>query len=123
MSEKWFPSGAERLTLRGFTRFDESLMEVVNDVLVQVFGETAAKFIIEFITFKILQKDQAHISFGEDAGIFDNILQGILGAGSIPIERLIVEQLHAKLGVKFEEKKNYVFSDYIRELRKKVKKE
>jgi len=83
--------------------------------LVQVLGETAANFIIELTVFKTLKKDETRISFGGDAKIFADALQGILGAGSVPIERAIVEQLCSKLGVKFEEKTGYTFSKYIRE--------
>ena len=119
MGEEWFPNKAEKFTLRGLTRFDERLLEVINDVLVQVLGETAANFIIEFAVFKTLKKDETRISFGGDAKIFADALQGILEAGSVPIERVIVEQLCSKLGVKFEEKTGFTFSDYIKELKKK----
>ena len=122
MSEEWFPNKTEKFTLKGLTRFDECLLEVINDVLVQVLGETAAKFIIEFAVFKTLKKDETRISFGEDAKTFVNTLQGILGTGSIPIEKLIVEQLCLNLGFKFEEKRDYMFPDYIKELKKRVEK-
>jgi hypothetical protein len=118
MSKKWFPEKAEKVTLKGSTRFDDCLLEVISDVLEQVLGETAAKFIAEYMIFKSLQ-EETRVSFGEDAKIFADALQGILGAGCLPIERLIVEQLYSKLGVKFEEKTGYTFSDYIKELKKK----
>jgi hypothetical protein len=118
MSKKWFPKKVEKVTLRGSTRFDECLLEVIFYVLEQVLGETAAKFIVEYMIFKSLQ-EETRISFGEDAKTFSNALQGILGAGCMPIEKLIVEHLCTRLGVKFEEKTGYTFSDYIKELKKK----
>jgi len=36
------------------------------------------------------------------------------------IENLILKNLYSKLGLKFEEKEGYEFSDYIKELRKKL---
>ncbi len=122
MSEEWFPSKAEKFTLRGLTRFDECLLEVINDVLVQVLGETAAEFIVEFAVFKTLKRDETRISFEEDAKTFVNTLQGILGTGSMPIEKMIIEQLYSKLNIEFKEKSNYTFSDYIKELKKRVEK-
>jgi hypothetical protein len=118
MSKKWFPKKAEKVTLKGSTRFDECLLEVMFYVLEQVLGETAAKFIVEYMIFKSLQ-EETRISFGEDAKTFSNALQGILGAGCMPIEKLIVEHLCTRLGVKFEEKTGHTFSDYIKELKKK----
>jgi hypothetical protein len=35
------------------------------------------------------------------------------------IEDIILETVHSKLGINFEFKKDYKFSDYIKELRKK----
>ena len=122
MSEEWFPNKTEKFTLKGLTRFDEYLLEVINDVLAQILGETAAKFIIEFAVFKTLKKDETRISFGEDAKTFVNTLQGILGTGSMPIEKMIIEQLYSKLNIEFKEKSNYTFSDYIKELKKRVEK-
>ena len=119
MSEEWFPKKAEKVTLKGSTRFDECLLEVIFDVLEQVLGETAVKFIVEFTIFKTLKKEETRISFGEDAKMFATALQGILGAGCMPIETLIVEHLCTRLGVKFEEKTGYTFSDYIKDFKKK----
>ena len=34
------------------------------------------------------------------------------------IEQLILQKLYARIGLNFEEKKGYKFSDYIRELRR-----
>jgi hypothetical protein len=82
----------------------------------------AANFVIEFAVLKTLKKDETRISFGEDAKVFVDALRGILGAGSAPIEEMIVEQLFSKLCMEYEEKRNYTFSDYIRELKKRIEK-
>jgi len=122
MSEKGFPEKAEKIKLKGSTRFDEILLEVINDVLTQILGETASKLIVEYTIFKSLKKEETSISFGDDAKMFADALQGILGVGCQPIEKSIVEHLCTRLEVKFDEKPGYTFSDYIRELRKRFEK-
>jgi len=110
----------EKIALRFLTRFDEILMEVIKDVLEKVLGETAAGFITEFVIFKVLKKNETYITFGEDAKTFNDALKNILGSGCAPIEKLIIEQLFLRFGLEFKEKRNYTFSDYIKELKTRL---
>jgi len=110
----------EKIALRFLTRFDEILMEVIKDVLEKVLGETAAGFITEFVIFKVLKKNETYITFGEDAKTFSDALKNILGSGCAPIEKLIIEQLFLRFGLEFKEKRNYTFSDYIKELKTRL---
>lgn len=109
----------DKITLKYLTHFDECLMQVIDDVLKKVLGDTAAGFITEFVVFKVLKKNETYITFGEDAKIFSDALKDILGLGCVPIEKLIIEQLYLKFGIEFEEKENYTFSDYIKQLKSK----
>ncbi|MBS7614135.1 hypothetical protein KEJ18_00095 [Candidatus Bathyarchaeota archaeon] len=118
MKNKNSSKKVEKIALRFLTLFDEKLMEVIKDVLEKVLGEVAAGFIIEFLIFKVLKKDETYITFGEDAKIFSDALRDILGSGCVPIEKLIIEQLYLKFRLEFKEEKNYTFSDYKKELKR-----
>lgn len=50
-------------------------------------------------------------------------LENIFGPGSRIVEKVIVKDLYTRLGLEFEEKKNFEFQDYVRQALKKLKKD
>jgi len=51
--------------------------------------------------------------------VFSAALEKLLSSAKPAIEKMILKNLYHKLELKFEEKKGYEFSDYIKELRDK----
>jgi len=46
--------------------------------------------------------------------VFEVAINQIFGAGASVIEKVIVKSVYSKIGLKFEEKKQYKFSDYLK---------
>jgi hypothetical protein len=47
---------------------------------------------------------------------FADGLKKIFGEGAYVIQKVILENFYSKLGLKYEEKENYTFLDYLREV-------
>jgi len=93
---------------------DDLLLETIGDVLRQVFGENSAKIILRNMKKSYSLKWE---EIPKRAQVFSDALRNLLGSGGVIIEDLILETLYSKLELKFEWKKGYRFSDYIKELR------
>jgi len=92
------------------------LPNMVDETLEQIFKEDAAKIICDYI------KNKCHLKLEEIAEkpeVFSAGLEMLLGSGAPVIEKMILKNLYCKLRLKFEEKKSYEFSDYVKELRKR----
>ena len=101
------------LTLR--RSLDDLLLETIDDVLRQALGEEAVKIIYKYIeNISHLEREE----IAEKPEVFPTELKRLLGSGALLIERLILKNLYSRLQLEFKEKKDYEFSDYIKELRK-----
>jgi len=97
---------------------DDLLLIAVDEALKQVFKAGGAKVIYGFLENKFHLGRKGIASRPED---FCVGLQRLLGSAAPVIEKLILENLHSKLGLKFKEKEGYGFSDYLKELREKYR--
>ena len=87
--------------------------EAVDDTLKQIFKEDGAKVIYEFL------ENHARLKLEEVADkpeVFSATLERLMVSAAHVIEKMILKNLYRRLGLKFEEKQGYKFSDYIREL-------
>jgi len=89
--------------------------EAVDATLKQIFKEDGAKVIYEFLENHYRLKLE---EVGEKPEVFSASLERLMVSAAQVIEQTILKNLYSRLGLKFEEKKGYEFSDYIRELRK-----
>ena len=88
--------------------------EAVDDTLKQIFKEDGARVIYEFL------ENHGRLKLEEVADkpdVFSATLEKLMVSAAHVIEKLILKKLYCRLGLKFEEKKGYEFSDYIRDLR------
>ena len=95
---------------------DDLLLEVADEMLKHVFRETGTKVIYDFL------ENNSHLKreeIAEKPEVFSAGLERLLGSGALVIEKLILKNLYRKLELRFEEKKSYVFSDYVKNLRKR----
>ena len=87
---------------------------VVDDTLKQVFKEDGAKVIYDFL------ENQAHLKLEEAVDkpeLFSESLEKLMLSAAGIIEQHILKNMYSKLGLEFEEKPGYKFSDYITEFR------
>jgi len=90
--------------------FDEFFVEAVDEGL-RVLGESGKQMI-----FFYLEKNYSikRHEIPKKSEAFALGLEKIFQAGASVIEKLIMESLYSKLGLKYEEKKNYSFGDYVK---------
>jgi len=94
---------------------DDLLLSVVDETLKEVFRDTGADAIYGFLV------NNSHLKreeIAEKPEVFSAGLERLMVSAAQVIENLILKNLYSKLGLKFEEKEGYEFSDYIKELRK-----
>jgi len=87
---------------------------VAEEVMLNIFGRKALDNILRAMREKYFLDLE---EMPERPDVFSEALRRIIGVGSVIIEDLIVENLYMKIGLEFRWKKNYVFSDYIKEIR------
>jgi len=95
---------------------DDLLLSVVDETMRNVFREPGTKVLYNYL------ENNSHLKreeIAEKPEVFSTGLEKLLGSGAHVIENLILKNLYSKLGLKFEEKEGYGFSDYVKELRKR----
>lgn len=93
---------------------DSYFAEAVDDTLKQVFKEDGARAIYDFL------ENHSHLKLEESASspeIFSAALERLMASAAHVVEELILKNFYGRLGLKFEAKPGYDFSDYVRELR------
>jgi len=96
---------------------DDLLLKVIDETLRQVFRETGTKVIYDYLT------NNSHLKreeIAEKPEVFSAGLERLMVSAAPVIEKSILKNLYHKLGLKFEENEGYEFSDYIKELKKRV---
>jgi len=93
---------------------DGLLLSAVDETMRRVFSEAGAKVIYDYLENSCYLKRE---EVAEKTEVFSAGLERLLGSGAPVIENLILKNLYRKIGLKFEEKPGYEFSDYIRELK------
>jgi len=97
--------------------FDEFFVEAVDEGL-RVLGESGKQMV-----FFYLEKNHSikRDEIAKKPEAFALGLEKIFQAGALVIEKLIVESLYSKLGLKYEKKKNYSFGDYVKKAIEEVR--
>lgn len=107
-------------TLEKKGSLNDLLPSAVDETLRQVFNEAGAKVIYGYLENKHHLKWEEII---EKPEVFSAGLERLLGSAAPVIERLILNNLCSKRGLKFEEKEGGEFSEYVKELRKGLRDE
>jgi len=95
---------------------DDLLLSVVDETLKQVFKEAGTKVIYDYLGNKChLRREE----IAEKPRVFSAELEKLLGSAAPMIEKMIFKRLYSKLRLEFDVKRNYEFSDHIKELRKR----
>lgn len=92
------------------------ILAVIDEVLEHVFKREGKAIIYDFLAENYRLKQEQIAGKPE---IFSTGLKKLLASGALVIENLILRKLHSKLGLEFTYVGNSLFSDQIRELRKK----
>ena len=95
---------------------DDLLLSVVDETMRQVFRDAGVKVIYDYLASNShLRREE----IAEKPEVFSAGLERLMVSAARVIENSILKNLYRKLGLKFEEKESYGFSDYIKELRER----
>jgi hypothetical protein len=100
--------------------FEQSLKETIDMQLKQVFGESGAAVIYQYLQ-SALSLNQEEIPRKLDA--FSEGLNKFLSSGARVVEKVILDKLYSSFDQQFEFKEGYDFVDYIEDLRTDMKKD
>ena len=103
-------------TINKLEDWNSFFAETVDETLKQVFKEEGTRVIYDYL------ENNSHLKreeIAEKTKVFSAGLEKLLSTAAPMIEKLILKNLHSKLGLKFVEKKGYRFTDYVEELRKR----
>lgn len=95
-------------------QFNCSLLEAVDESLLAL-GEVARRSIYRHLEWNY-QVERGDIP--EKLEAFHKCLQGIFGAATNVIERLVAKRLYSKLGLSFESYENWTLVDYVNHAKK-----
>lgn len=96
----------------------ECLIKTLDCGLKEIFGEYATSIIYDYLERNLsLKKDEIPMRIEE----FRKGLRKFLSTGAYVVEKTVLKKLYSSYGLDFEEKENYDFEDYVRELKKKIK--
>ena len=98
--------------------FDEIFIEAVDEGL-RVLGESGKQMIFFYLEKGFSVKKH---EIPEKPEAFAQGLEKIFKAGALVIEKVIIENLYSKLGLKHEETSNYSFIDYVKKAKEEIQK-
>jgi hypothetical protein len=87
---------------------------VLENSLKEVFGETSTSLIYDYIENDIHLKRE---DIPENLEIFFSSLEKMYGFGARILKKIVLKKLYMKLGLRYEEKGGYSFSDHVEELK------
>ena len=98
--------------------FEDSLIKTIDVQLKQVFGDTATLVIYNYLLNALALK-QEDIPYKLE--VFTEGLDRFLSSGARVVEKIILEDLYADFGAKFQFKEGHKFKDYINDLKKTLR--
>jgi len=103
--------------LNTYKKFDKILLDVVDQGIRDILGETAVQFIYNYLerSFSLRRDD-----IPEKLEIFAEGLEEMLGSGAKVVEKFVLRNIYFHFGVNYQEREGYRFSDYIREIEVKL---
>jgi hypothetical protein len=97
--------------------FEKTLLETVDKNLRDIFGEAATTLIYNYLEADLsLKKEEIPIKID----VFKTGLKKFLSTGACVIQKTILERLYESYGLKWKEKENWKFEDYIDDLRRQL---
>lgn len=97
-------------------KWNDFFVEGVDETLKQIFRDDGTKVIYDFLESdsKLTLKE-----LSDKPEIFSTVLKKLMVSAAQVIEQAILQNLYSKLGIEFEEKQGYKFSDHVQDLRSK----
>lgn len=99
------------------TEFEKTLIKTVDENLKDIFGETAASLIYNYLETDLSLKRE---DIPERIDEFKMGLKKFLSSGACVIQRIILERLYESYGLKLKERSDWKFEDYIDDLRRQL---
>jgi len=98
----------------------EFLMKIIDCSLKEIFGEHAVSIIYDYMERRLSLRREEIPERIED---FREGLREFLSTGACVVEKAILKKLYKNYGLDFEEEEDQGFEYYIRELKRRIRKE
>jgi hypothetical protein len=98
--------------------FEQTVNQTVNDTLNEIFTETATRVIYQHLEMNYQVKPD---NVAENIDTFKQGLEKFLSTGALAIEGIIIKRLYRRFKLKYENKKDWTFTDYIKDLKQQAK--
>jgi hypothetical protein len=98
-------------------KLGELLIKSVDEALKEIFGETGARIIYDYLREKYSLKREEIPERLED---FENGLEKILSSGAWVTERMALKNLYSNFGLEYRNEANYRFVDHVTKLKKQM---
>jgi len=98
--------------------FEKTLVSTIDTQLKQVFGETGASVIYQYLQSALSLRQE---EIPRKLETFSEGLNRFLNSGARVVEKVILDGLYSDFGQEFQFKEGYNFADYVEELKKAVK--
>lgn len=97
------------------SKIERVTSRIADDTLRYVFKDIGVAVIYNYMKtkFELSKKD-----IGRRPHAFSTALEGLLGSAAQVVETLILKRVYREFNLVFTEKKGYLFTDYIKELRR-----
>lgn len=98
--------------------FEKTLVRTIDTQLKQVFGETGASVIYQYLQSALSLRQE---EIPRKLEVFSEGLDKFLSSGARVVEKVILDGLYSDFGREFQFKEGYNFADYVEELKKAAK--
>ena len=98
--------------------FEKTLVSTIDTQLKQVFGETGASVIYQYLQSALSLRQE---EIPRKLETFSEGLNRFLNSGARVVEKVILDGLYSDFGQEFQFKEGYNFADYVEELKKAAK--
>jgi hypothetical protein len=97
--------------------FEELFLKTIDKELKRIFGEAATLLIYSYLEDNLSLKQE---DIPRKIEVFSKGLDLFLSSGAKVVEKVTLENLYSSFGFEFKIKKDFVFVDYVNELKKLV---
>lgn len=97
--------------------FEKTVNKVINDTLNEIFTETATRVIYDHLDMNYQLKPDNMV---QNIDNFREGMQKFLSTGALAVESIIIQRLYDQFRVKYENRKDWTFADYMKDLKRQI---
>ncbi len=97
--------------------FEKNVNQTVTETLNEIFTPTATRIIFNHLEMHHQIKPD---NVAQNIDTFKEGLEKFLSTGALAVEGVIVKRLYSQFKIKYENRKDWTFTDYLKDLKQQV---